>query len=64
MTNYDDLYEDEVMRECRERKAQVIQDYGGVDGWYKHLREDPCLRPDGAPWPESSPEKSVTLQYE
>jgi hypothetical protein len=48
----DDLYEDEVMRDVWARKAHIIEKYGGVDGYYKHLREDPCLTPDGKPWPE------------
>jgi hypothetical protein len=49
----DDLYEDEVMRDVWARKAQLIEDYGGVDGYYKHLLEDPpTLRSDGTPWPE------------
>jgi hypothetical protein len=59
--DYEDLFVDEVMRECWERKAQVIEDYGGVEGYLKHLREDPCLRPDGAPWLEVSPEEIVVF---
>jgi hypothetical protein len=51
----DDLYEDEVMRDVWARKAQLIEDYGGVDGYFKHLREDPCLTPDGKPWPTANP---------
>jgi hypothetical protein len=61
MTN-DDLYEDEVMRECRERKAQVIRDYGGWEGYSRHLREDPPpLRPDGLPWPVANPGNFVKI---
>jgi hypothetical protein len=62
MTN-EDLYEDEVMRDVWARKAHVIEKYGGVEGYYKHLREDPPpLRSDGTPWPVANFEKSAALQ--
>jgi hypothetical protein len=51
----DDLYEDEVIREVWARRAQLFDDYGGIDGYFKHLREDPCLTPDGKPWPTANP---------
>jgi hypothetical protein len=40
MNEYAYPWDDEIMAECRARKAQVIEDYGGVEGYYKHLAED------------------------
>ncbi|MDR3324597.1 MAG: hypothetical protein LBS82_01225 [Spirochaetaceae bacterium] len=54
-----DYYIDPVLAECRERKAHVVEKYGGWEGYRKHQREDPCLTPDGKPWPTESPEDAA-----
>jgi hypothetical protein len=56
------FYLDPVLAECRERKARVIEKYGGWDGYNKHLEEDPCLTPDGKPWPTAKPEDMAALR--
>jgi hypothetical protein len=48
-------WDDEIMAECRERKAHVIEKYGGWENYMKHI-DDEILRPDGTPWPKASPE--------
>jgi hypothetical protein len=40
MSDYEALFEDEVMVEVRERKAHVAEKYGGWEGLMKHMDED------------------------
>jgi hypothetical protein len=48
MDNYDDLFVDEVMRDCWARKAHVAEKYGGWEGLMKHMDEDrPRLEKEG-----------------
>lgn len=56
MTNYDDLFVDEVMRECWERKAQVISDAGGWESYNKHLAEGRA-KMEAQGWKFGSPQK-------
>jgi hypothetical protein len=34
----------------------------GWEGYRKHQREDPCLTPDGKPWPRAKPEDMAALR--
>jgi hypothetical protein len=40
MTNYDDLFVDEVMRDCWARKAKVSAEIGDWGSYDKRLKED------------------------
>jgi hypothetical protein len=33
---------DPILTEVRRNKARLIEMYGGIDGWLKHLDEDRC----------------------
>jgi hypothetical protein len=41
--------------------THVADKYGGWEGYFKHQKEDPCLRSDGTPWPKASPEAMAAL---
>jgi hypothetical protein len=57
----DDLYEDEVMRDVWERKAQVSAEMADLKAYMKHLEEDrPRLEAEG--WKFVSPEDLAALQ--
>jgi hypothetical protein len=41
-------WDDEIMADCRRRKAQLIEMYGGIEGLHKHMDEErPRLEKDG-----------------
>jgi hypothetical protein len=40
MSDYDDLFVDEVMRDCWERKAQVSAEMADREAYSKHLDEN------------------------
>jgi hypothetical protein len=50
----DDLYEDEVMRDCWERKAQLSAEMADWDAYTKRQRED-RVRLEAAGWKFASP---------
>jgi hypothetical protein len=37
MNKYAYPWEDEIMEECRQRKAELLEKYGGWEGYSKHL---------------------------
>jgi hypothetical protein len=39
MNKYAYPWEDEIMEECRQRKAELLERYGGWEGYCKHLDE-------------------------
>jgi hypothetical protein len=56
MNEYAYPWDDEIMAECRERKAHVIEKYGGWEAYHKHLQEDrPRLEAEG--WHFETPEE-------
>ena len=41
-------YRDEILEEVRERRAHLLEKYGGFEGYMKHLSEDsPRLEKEG-----------------
>jgi hypothetical protein len=41
-------WDDEVMAEVRERKAQLLEMYGGIEGLHRHMDEErPLLEKEG-----------------
>jgi hypothetical protein len=57
----DDLYEDEVMRDCWERKAQLSAEMADWDAYTKRQRETPLLTSAGKPWPMAKPEDLAAM---
>jgi hypothetical protein len=56
MDDYDDLFVDEVMRDCWERKAQVSAEMANWEAYTKHLDED-RIRLEAAGWHFVTPEE-------
>jgi hypothetical protein len=57
-----EYYIDPILAECRERKAKISAEMADWESYRKRQRETPCLRPDGTPWPEASPEELAAMQ--
>jgi hypothetical protein len=56
MNKYAYTWDDEIMAECRQRKAELLEEYGGWDGYLKHQEEDrPRLEAEG--WHFVTPEE-------
>jgi hypothetical protein len=56
-----EYYIDPILAECRQRKAELLEEYGGWEGYCKRQREE-TLRPDGKPWPMAKPEDLAALK--
>jgi hypothetical protein len=56
MDDYDDLFVDEVMRDCWERKAQVSAEMANWEAYTKHLDED-RIRLEAVGWHFVTPEE-------
>jgi hypothetical protein len=54
MNRDDDIFVDEVMRECWERKAQIAAEYPTREAYRAHLRED-RKRLEAEGWKFASP---------
>jgi hypothetical protein len=56
MDNYDDLFVDEVMRDCWERKAQVSAEMADKEAYRKRQQED-RIRLEAEGWHFETPEE-------
>jgi hypothetical protein len=42
------FYEDEIVNEVRKNRAELLEEYGGIEGLHKHMKEErPILESQG-----------------
>jgi hypothetical protein len=52
------FYEDEIVTEVRRNREALLEEYGGIEGLHKHMKEErPILEAQG--WKFESPEEAV-----
>ncbi|MDR0868437.1 MAG: hypothetical protein LBP75_08215 [Planctomycetota bacterium] len=50
------FYRDEIVEEVRRHRAELLEEYGGIEGYHKHLDEQrPRLEKEG--WKFVTPEE-------
>jgi hypothetical protein len=64
MNQYAYPWDDEIMAECRERKARVSALMDDWNSYQKHLRDHPHYTPHGKPWAIVSSEDAAAMLAE